>query len=251
MLILYGYAKYHQPRLLCTPQNLFAQTSKFVVKNVFGTEAHKRNFELVDETLIFQGHLNVFWGSFTALLCSSRWSDQKFCKIECVALKNKLSNKTNVSSLNPFSCTIPIFEVRVKVSYFKKTNLWKSLTIFHGKAMAMTAMNMVSAGGFLGGKFSFKKMSAGGRLCTLQENPHFWVLTIKVRPPDGIWPSSILHQNYLSTKGYQQVMCSCIDVDGRVLKSKWAGNKNSSSIHVVRSDNDLARIRCYRKRAFS
>jgi hypothetical protein len=30
------------------------------------------------------------------------------------------------------------------------------------------------------------KMSAGGRLCTLQENLHFWVLTIKVRPPDGI-----------------------------------------------------------------
>jgi hypothetical protein len=37
----------------------------------------------------------------------------------------------------------------------------------------MAAMNMVSAGGFLGGKFSFKKMSAGGRLCTLQENPPF------------------------------------------------------------------------------
>jgi hypothetical protein len=28
-------------------------------------------------------------------------------------------------------------------------------------------------------------MSAGGRLCTLQENPHFWAQTIKVRPPDG------------------------------------------------------------------
>jgi hypothetical protein len=25
-------------------------------------EANKGNFELVDETLIFQGHLNVFWG---------------------------------------------------------------------------------------------------------------------------------------------------------------------------------------------
>ncbi len=48
----------------------------------------------------------------------------------------------------------------------------------------MTAMNMVSAGGF-GGKLSFKKMSAGGRLSTLQENPYFWVLTIKVRPHDG------------------------------------------------------------------
>jgi hypothetical protein len=51
--------------------------------------------------------------------------------------------------------------------------------------MAMAAMNMVSAGGFLGAELLFKKMSAGGRLCTWQENPHFWVPTIKVRPPDG------------------------------------------------------------------
>jgi hypothetical protein len=29
-------------------------------------------------------------------------------------------------------------------------------------------------------------MSAGGRLCTLQANPHFWVPTIEVRLPDGI-----------------------------------------------------------------
>ncbi len=27
--------------------------------------------------------------------------------------------------------------------------------------------------GVFGGKLSFKKMSAGGRLCTLQETPHF------------------------------------------------------------------------------
>jgi hypothetical protein len=57
---------------------------------------------------------------------------------------------------------------------------------FTGEAwpLAMAAMNMlVSAGGFEG-ELSFKEMSAGGRLCTLQENPHFWVPTIKVRPPD-------------------------------------------------------------------
>jgi hypothetical protein len=51
--------------------------------------------------------------------------------------------------------------------------------------MAMAAMNMVSAGGVFGGKVSFKKMSAGGRPYTLQENPHFWVLTIKVTAHDG------------------------------------------------------------------
>ncbi len=56
----------------------------------------------------------------------------------------------------------------------------------------MAAMNMVSAGGS-GGKLSFKNLSAGGRLCTVQEDPHFWVPTIKVRRPDGnydntAWP---------------------------------------------------------------
>jgi hypothetical protein len=45
----------------------------------------------------------------------------------------------------------------------------------------MAAMNVVSAGGFFGGKLSFKKMSAGGRLCTLQENPLFRVPAIKLK----------------------------------------------------------------------
>jgi hypothetical protein len=97
---------YRQPGLLCTSRN-FAHNSKFLGKKnlllrlplrhflsfpkiwsslVFRV-AHKRNFNLVDETLIFQGHLNVFWGSFMALLCFSRWSGQKCCKTECVALK--------------------------------------------------------------------------------------------------------------------------------------------------------------------
>ncbi len=39
--------------------------------------------------------------------------------------------------------------------------------------------------GIFGCKLSFKKMSAGGCLCTLQENPHIWVPTIKVRQPGG------------------------------------------------------------------
>ncbi len=52
----------------------------------------------------------------------------------------------------------------------------------------MAAMNMVRVRReVLGGKLSFKNMSAGGRLCTLQENPHFRVQTIKVRPPDGMY----------------------------------------------------------------
>ncbi len=55
-----------------------------------------------------------------ALLCSSRWSNQKCCKTERVALKTGFLTR-NVSSLNPFPCKIQIFKVRVKVSYFYKT----------------------------------------------------------------------------------------------------------------------------------
>jgi hypothetical protein len=49
--------------------------------------------------------------------------------------------------------------------------------------MAMAVMNMVSAGGFLGVSFHFRTCPQGLRIS--QENTHFWVPTIKVRPPDG------------------------------------------------------------------
>jgi hypothetical protein len=86
-------------------------------------------------------------------------------------LQNKLSNKTNVSSLNPFSCKIQIFEVRVKVSYFYET--LKIFTDFSRENHGHGGHEHGVRRGVFGGKLSFKKMSAGGRLCTLQENPHF------------------------------------------------------------------------------
>ncbi len=51
----------------------------------------------------------------------------------------------------------------------------------------MAAMNMVSAGGFSGVSFHLKRSPQGvaSGVWTSQENPHFWVPTIKVRPPDG------------------------------------------------------------------
>ncbi len=97
--------------------------------------------------------------------------------------KYKLSNKTNVSFLNPFSGKIKIFEVSVKVSYFLQY-----LKIFNDFSREKHSHGGHENGvrrGVFEGKLSFKIMSAQGRLCTLQENPHFWVPTIKVRPPDG------------------------------------------------------------------
>ncbi len=85
-----------------------------------------------------------------------------------------------MSSFNPFSCKIQIFKVRVKVSYFYET--LKILNDFswenHGNDFSWE--NHGHGGhedgvhrGVLGGKLSFKKMSAAGRLCTLQETPMF------------------------------------------------------------------------------
>jgi hypothetical protein len=54
---------------------------------------NEQNFEVVDKTFIFQGHLNFFGGLLVALLCSSRWSDQKCCKTECVALKTSFQTR--------------------------------------------------------------------------------------------------------------------------------------------------------------
>jgi hypothetical protein len=108
-----GREMYRQPGLLCTPQNL-APSSKFLGKKYFLVlrlplrhsqavpkiwrshdfrDAQKRNFEPVDETLVFQGHLIVFWGSFMASLCSSRWSNRKCCKTECVAFKTSFQTR--------------------------------------------------------------------------------------------------------------------------------------------------------------
>jgi hypothetical protein len=90
---------------------------------------------------------------------------------------NKLSNKTN---LTHFLARYRLFKVRVKVSYFYESS--EILEDFsrqnHGHG---GHENGVHRG------LSLKKMYAGGRLCTLQENLHFRVPVIKVRPPDGTY----------------------------------------------------------------
>ncbi len=93
---------------LCTNSKIFRKKLYFLVlrlalrhfyafdkiwRSLVLREAHKRKFELFDVTLIFQGHLNVFWGWLMAFLCSSRWSDQKCCKTECVALKTSFRTR--------------------------------------------------------------------------------------------------------------------------------------------------------------
>jgi hypothetical protein len=85
---------------------------------------------------------------------------------------------------------IQIFKVRVKVSYFYKT--LKIINDFSRENHGHGGHEHGAHRGIFRGELSFKKMSAGDRLCTLQESPHFWDPTIKVRPPDGTYTSTCL-----------------------------------------------------------
>jgi hypothetical protein len=107
----------------------------------------------------------------------------------------KLSNKTNVSSLNPFSYKIQIFKVRVKVSYFLR-NLWKSLTIFHGRTMAMAAMNMVSTGGFSGVSFHSRRCPQAVASVLCEKIPIFGSRRSKLDHLT-VWPHDLLPLIYL------------------------------------------------------
>jgi hypothetical protein len=63
--------------------------------------------------------------------------------------------------------------VRVKVAHFYET-----LKIFNDFSRENHDHGGQQHGvhsGVFGGELSFKKMSEGGRLCTLKENPDFWV----------------------------------------------------------------------------
>ncbi len=78
--------------------------------------------------------------------------------------------------------------MRVKVSFFFFYETLKIFNDFSWENHGHGGHEHGSTGGFRG-KLSFEKMSAGGRLCTLQENPHFCVPMIKVRPrSDGTLP---------------------------------------------------------------
>ncbi len=84
-----------------------------------------------------------------------------------------------------------IFKVRVIVSYLSQNfeNLQRYSRENHGHGGREHGVRR----GVFGGKHSFKKMSAGGRLCTSQENPRFWVPTIEVRQPSGMLKLEVMH----------------------------------------------------------
>ncbi len=71
------------------------------------------------------------------------------------------------------------------LSYFFSRNFENLKRFFTGEPWSWRPWTWCPQGVF-GSELSFMKMPAGGRLCTLQGNPHFWFPTIKVRPPDGI-----------------------------------------------------------------
>jgi hypothetical protein len=158
---------YGQPGLLYTPQN-FAQSSKFLGKIFFGTKATSEAFLSISQNLKvtrLQGgtqtklwtcwrnfdlsrSFECFWGSFMVSLCSSKWSDQKCCKTECVVFKLSFQTRPMWALQTHFLARHRFLKQGSKFCIF--TKLWKCSTIFHGRTIAVAAMNMVSTGGFRG-----------------------------------------------------------------------------------------------------
>ncbi len=64
-----------------------------------------------------------------------------------------------------------MFKVRVKVCLFYQT--LKIVNDFYRENHGHGGHEHGVRRRVFGGKLSFKKLSAGGRLCTVQENPHF------------------------------------------------------------------------------
>ncbi len=126
-----------------------------------------------------------FWGLFVDFLCSSWWSDKKCCKTGCVALKKSFQTRPMRALSTHFLARYRFLKWGLKFRIF-----YKSLKIFNDLSWENHGHGGHEHGvrkGVFGGKLSFKKMSARGRLCTLQENPHLWAPTIKVRQPDGTY----------------------------------------------------------------
>ncbi len=118
-----------------------------------------------------------------ALLCSIRWSDQKCCIPECVALKTSLQTRPMWALRTHFLARYRFLKWWSKFRIFYET--LKIFSDFSRENDGHGGHDMVSAGGFSGVSFHLRTCPQGGRLCTLQENPHFWVQAIKVRQPDG------------------------------------------------------------------
>jgi hypothetical protein len=78
-----------------------------------------------------------------------------------------------------------------------------------------------------------------GRLCTLQENPHFWVPRIKVRPPDGINDHQVLDhliEHCSSIMQNSSKICSKISSTLKLSISHfYAGKLSKETSRVIRS----------------
>jgi hypothetical protein len=140
--------------------------------------------------LIFQGHLNVFWACSWLCCAPADGLTKNVVEVEQNVYPLKQAFYQDQRELfKPIFLQDTNFKVRVKVSY-----LYETLKIFNDFSRENHGHGGHEQGvrrGVFEGKLSFKKMSAGGRFCTLQENPHFWVPTIKIRPPDGTCMLSI------------------------------------------------------------
>ncbi len=103
------------------------------------------------------------------LLCSSRWSDQKCCKTECVAL-NQAFKQDECELLKPNFLQDTDFKVRVKVSYVYETLKINDFSRQnHGHGGHEHGVRRVS----LGVSFHLRRCPQGGRHYYFARKPPF------------------------------------------------------------------------------
>jgi hypothetical protein len=102
--------------VLRLPPRDFEAFPKIWRSHVF-RDAHKRNYEFVDETLIFQGHSN-FFGARSWLRCVPVDGLTKNVVKQNVYPLEQAFKQDQCELFAPISRKIQVFEVRVKVSFF-------------------------------------------------------------------------------------------------------------------------------------
>ncbi len=123
-----------------------------------------------------------------ASLCSSRWSDQKCCNTESVLLKPTFQTRPMWALQTHFLARYRFLKWGSKFHNFYKTS--KISNDFPWDNPGHGGHEHGVRRGVLGGKLSFYDDVRRGSPLYFAKNRDFWVPTMKVRPPDGIFSAS-------------------------------------------------------------
>ncbi len=187
------------PTKLCTKFKIFRKKEK-----IFGAKVTSETFLSISQNLkvtrLEGGTQTKLWtcwrnfdlsrsferfsGSFMALLCSSRWSDQKCCKAERVALISSFQPRPMWALNTHFLARYRFLKWGSKFRIFYKT--LKIFNNFSRQNHGHGGHEHCVCRGVLGVSCRLRRCPRAVASVLCKKTAIFWVPTIKVRPPDGI-----------------------------------------------------------------